>query len=85
MELLNVKVWTPKESLFLGKARSVSSKNSQGNFDILAGHANFISIVEGQPVIIVDEKGEKHEFAFSQAIIYNNKDNVSVYANPLGK
>ncbi len=82
-ELLNVKIMTPHKILFSGKAFSVSSKNSEGNFDILPEHANFITLIENQPIQIVKDNRESVSFNFTQAIIYNESNNVSVYAEPL--
>lgn len=79
---LQVKVMTPKETLFEGKALAVSSKNSGGKFDILAYHANFITIIENVPIEVLKEDRQKLTFKFSQAIIYNTKNQVTVYAEP---
>ncbi len=81
--LLDVKILTPKEVLFQGKAYSVSSKNSQGPFDVLPEHANFISIVTLEPVVVINENKQKLTFKFNQAIVYHDKNQVSVYGNPV--
>lgn len=81
-QLLNVKILTPKTVLFQGPAQSVSSKNSQGAFDILPEHANFITIIQNQPIII-RSKQEALTFNFSQAIVYNSNNSVSIFAEPL--
>ena len=44
--IFKLRVITPKQTLFEGDAVSISSVNSQGKFDILAQHANFITLVE---------------------------------------
>lgn len=81
--LLSVKVLTPRDVLFEGKANAVSSKNSSGVFDILPEHANFITIIEKQPIIVLTEKNEKITYNFSQAIIYNVQNKVYIFAEPL--
>lgn len=81
-DLLDIKIITPKDVLFEGKARAVSSKNSSGKFDILPEHANFITIIENEPIIVHFEKEDK-EFKFSQAIIYQKANKVLVFAEPL--
>jgi len=47
--VLQVKISTPTEVLWEGEAASVSSVNSQGTFDILPKHANFVTLVKGDP------------------------------------
>lgn len=80
MDLLTVKVISPQDTLFNGEAFALSSSNSSGNFDVLPQHADFITIVENQPITIQTEKKEKVTFQFPLAIIYTAKNNVTVYA-----
>jgi F0F1-type ATP synthase epsilon subunit len=79
---ITVKIASPEEILWQGEAFSVSSKNSQGNFDILPHHANFITIIENQPVVVRDDEQQKlFEKKFRRALIYNHENKVSVYAH----
>jgi len=73
-----VKISSPDKQIWEGEAKSVSSVNSKGAFDILPLHANFISIVEDKP-ITVQTKSEKKEFKFKNAIIYASKNIVQIY------
>lgn len=81
-ELLTVTIMTPKQTFFKGKVKAVSSKNSQGKFDILAYHANFITIIEGQPIQILTTDNKKLDFNFAQAIISNNQNTVFIFGEP---
>ncbi len=81
-QLLSVKVATPQTVLFEGKAAMVSSTNSQGTFDILPQHANFITIIENQPIVIIQEDGKRLSLGFSKAILATKDDKVSIYADP---
>lgn len=83
--VLNVKILTPKQTVFEGQALSVSSTNSVGKFDILPSHANFITLVENQSIEIQDMNRQMQTFQFSQAIIYNVSNKVSIFAEPLNK
>lgn len=82
-QILTVKVMTPKQMVFDGQALSVSSKNSQGNFDILPEHANFITIINAQPIKIQKTDKQILTLNFNQAIIYNTSNKVSIFAEPL--
>jgi F0F1-type ATP synthase epsilon subunit len=78
-----LKVITPKQTLFQGEAVSLSSVNSQGKFDILAQHANFITLIEDKPIDVELPDKKKLQFKFSRAIIYNYQNSVSIFAEPL--
>lgn len=80
--LLQVKVMTPREIVFDDKAYAVSSKNSEGSFDILPGHANFISIIENQPIKITKPDKSTQVFNFERAIIKSTLNEVRIYADP---
>jgi F0F1-type ATP synthase epsilon subunit len=80
--LFNLKIATPTEVLFKGQVFAVSSANSQGNFDILANHANFLTIIDNKSIkVILPDKNSK-SFTFHQAIIYAEKNNVIIFADP---
>ncbi len=51
-EVLHVIARSPFELYYEGEADAVSAVNRVGNFDILPGHADFFSMLEGGPVEI---------------------------------
>ena len=79
---LIVKILTPKETLFEGEAYAVSSTNSEGKFDILPEHANFITLIDKKPIEVLQMDKKKLTFNVSEAIIYCAGDKVTVYAEP---
>lgn len=81
---LHVRIISPQELMLDTEAFSVSSKNSEGAFDILAQHANFITIVENQPIVIRTKDKKTLTFKFGLAIIYafSNKVNIYTYIQP---
>ena len=77
---LNIQVAGPEKVLWEGAAFAVSSKNSQGKFDILPRHASFLTIVEDQPIKISNQQRKVlAEFRFKRALIYNRDNRVSIY------
>ena len=78
---VEVLIASPEEVIWEGKAKSVSSVNLEGPFDILAFHASFITIVENQPIKIRTAEGRFLTFKFKISVIYNRKNVVSVYTN----
>lgn len=79
---LSVRIITPKEVLFEGAAYAVSSTNSEGKFDILPEHANFITLIDKKPIEVTLMDQKKLTFNISEAIIYCFEDKVTVFAEP---
>lgn len=80
-ETLSLKIDSPDKVIWNGVARSISSINSQGPFDILAHHVGFITIVENQPIKIITEVNKPLVFKFKTAVIFVLNNVVSVYTN----
>jgi F0F1-type ATP synthase epsilon subunit len=78
---LHFRIVSPKKVLFEDDAASVSSKNSKGSFDILPGHANFLTIVENAPLQIKTLSQQVLNFDLSFAVIYSVKDQVNIYTD----
>lgn len=78
---LHVRIISPQQLLLDTEAESVSSKNLQGNFDILPQHANFITLTENSPIIIRPAAaGQKPlTYKFPLAIIMTVENKVSIY------
>lgn len=77
---LNVSVKGAEKVLWEGEADSVSSANSQGPFDILPLHSNFISVIENKPIVIRIAK-EKKEYSFPFSVIYAHTNKVQIFTN----
>ena len=76
---LQVRILSPKQLILDTQALSVSSKNSQGPFDILPFHANFITVIENEPIIIGKQSKENVSFRFPIAIIFVSSNRVNIY------
>lgn len=79
VELLEVRVYTPEGIAWEGKARSISSVNSQGPFDLLPEHAHFVSLIENQPIVVVTDSGEEKTFLYKTAVVRLYNDHVRIY------
>lgn len=79
--VLKVKITSPKEIIFQDDAFSVSSKNSKGVFDILPLHANFITIIENEPIVVRKANKEVQSFIFPVAIMYTRDNQVDIYTD----
>ncbi len=79
---LQVRIMSSKKDLFSGEAAAVSSVNSLGVFDVLPGHAKFVTVVENEPIVLrFTDKGER-EFKFALAIVRVKDNKVDVFVNP---
>ena len=76
---LHVRIISPKELLLDTEANSVSSKNPQGNFDILPQHANFITLVEDNPITVRVRDQKPLVFKYPLAIIVTRENKVDIY------
>lgn len=77
--ILHVRIISPQKIFLDTQADSVSSKNKQGPFDILPMHANFITVVENEPIVIRVKAQKPLTFKFPMAIILNTSNQVNIY------
>ncbi len=77
---ISVIVANTDKVLWSGIAVSVSSFNSDGPFDILAGHANFITLIDHKPITIISADKQPMIYNFKQAIIFVVNNIVKIYA-----
>lgn len=80
-QTLKTSVLSSAKVLWEGEARSVSSKNTQGEFDILPNHANFITLVNDYPVRLQASDGSEHSFSFTQSVIVVQANVVKIFGN----
>ena len=66
------------EFLFHGLVKSISSTNSEGAFDILPMHENFVTTLRDK-VVIVDDKDKTHEFNVGRAVLEASENLVKVF------
>ena len=76
---LHVRIISPQSVILDTIAKSVSAKNSQGNFDILALHANFITLVENNPILIKLDNKKTLTYTYPLSIIFASDNQVNIY------
>ena len=76
---LHVRIISPRKLILDTDAESVSSKNSQGSFDVLAQHANFITLIENSPIFVRLGGQKPLVFKFPLAIILVRENKVDIY------
>ena len=69
-----------KQLDFQGYIRSISAHNSEGVFDVLSLHENFVTILSGK-LVIVDEGGKGFELQVDWALLEASNNLVKVYVD----
>lgn len=79
-QYLSVKILSPTQRLYEGKALSVSANNKVGHFDVLVGHTNFFSILTPSGVEV--DTGDKHlTFPIAHGLIKVHDNVVTLYVD----
>lgn len=84
---IHVRILSPQQLILDTDAYSISSQNAVGPFDILPYHANFITVVENQPIFVRPARpagghtlGNKPlTFKFPVAVISVSENRVNIY------
>ncbi len=76
---MRVRISKATEVVWEGDAFSVSAKNEDGAFDILPMHANFITFLQKEPIVIRTKTGETKIFNFSVSVLYVHDSSVAIY------
>jgi F0F1-type ATP synthase epsilon subunit len=77
---LFVSINSPEQVIWEGEADAVTSENSQGPFDVLPGHVNFVTIIDKKSLLIHRLDGDR-EFPLEKAVIYVHGNLVTIYTN----
>lgn len=73
-----VKIYAPFKNYFDGVAKSITATNDTGEFDVLAQHHNFITILNAGEIIVRDDRGE-HSIKNDKAIMHVKANQVIVF------
>jgi F0F1-type ATP synthase epsilon subunit len=77
-KVFEVTIRSKEKLLYKGVARTLSSENEEGPFDVLYSHANFITLIFGYVVI---DKGLPTELSFQleKGVMHVTGDVIQVY------
>lgn len=76
--LFHLKIISKSGVLFDDDIKSLTSYNDHGRFDVLASHANFISIIY-KKIIIMEANGIKKEMEIERALLKNKQNSLEIY------
>jgi F-type H+-transporting ATPase subunit epsilon len=77
--VFHLKVSSREGVVYEGEVSSITSYNEKGKFDVLAEHANFISLITNGLEIIEANKKEVKNISLDNALIRVKDNNVEVY------
>ncbi len=77
-ENIKVDIRSRKEQFFDGNAKSVSSINDTGEFDVLPKHANFVTLIRGYVIVDRGLPTEK-KFEIDNGVLASKTGAVDVY------
>lgn len=77
-KLIKVKIIETQKTIFYGKARSITAQNETGPFDILPGHINFVTLINGA-LTIIQEDGTPFSIEITDGVLRNKMDYVKIY------
>lgn len=80
-DLFRVKVFSPFETFFDDQALSLTAANETGPFDILAGHANFLTLLIPCTITIRNAKGGQTKLPIQRGVLHVRADQATVFLN----
>ncbi|CAN5202654.1 hypothetical protein BH09PAT2_BH09PAT2_02120 [soil metagenome] len=79
-KLLEISIISPEEILFQGQASSLTCYNTEGEFDILPYHSNFISLIY-KSITVKDIHGHGQKFEIGYALLKCLSDSITILTN----
>ena len=79
--VLQVRISKATSIVWEGEAVSVSSKNSDGKFDILGMHSNFITLISNDPIVVRTPDGNEKKFQFNKSVLSVSNNKVKIFSN----
>jgi F0F1-type ATP synthase epsilon subunit len=75
---ISVSILAPDRVVFEGVCHSITSKNSDGLFDLLPDHARFLTLLNGEPIEI-EGVDEHTTFTFTHAVLFFQDNIAKIY------
>ena len=68
-----------KANLFRGLAYSVTASNNRGVFDILPGHANYVTLIDDLVTVDIGMSSEQ-KIKIEKGVLTTTRNKVEIYA-----
>ncbi len=77
--VLQIKIYSPFKIYFDGSAESLTAENDTGQFDVLLGHKNFLSLLNPCDIVIRQPGGAEEKISITRGIIHVHNDAIKVF------
>jgi len=77
---MKLQILSPDTTLFDGQVKEISCHNEKGQFDVLFGHANFMSMID-KKITVIQADGVKKEYPVEQALIEVHNNEIYIFVN----
>lgn len=78
-DTFGLKIYAPFKNYYEGDVLSVSAVNDTGPFDILAGHHNFITLLNACDLVVRGPQEQTQVIKISRGIMQVKAHNVTVF------
>lgn len=76
---LLIKIYTPFHTFFEGDAKSLTAVNESGEFDILPGHHNFITMLLSCDVRVITADNESEVIPILRGLLHVKQDKLIIF------
>lgn len=77
-QALSLKLYSPYKVYFNDIVDNISAVNKTGDFDILSGHHNFMTLLE-KCEITVRQQGRSQKFEVTRGVMHVKKNKITVF------
>lgn len=78
-DTFTVTIMTPEQVVWEGTVAALTSKNSEGSFDILPDHARFMTLIEKAPIDLIRADGSKEQLTYDTAVLFFHDNAAKIY------
>ena len=79
--LFHIKVFSPFETFFDAEGYSLTAANETGPFDVLAGHANFLTLLIPCVIKIRAQNGVETNLPIQRGVLHVRGERATVFLN----
>jgi F0F1-type ATP synthase epsilon subunit len=78
-DTIAVVIMSPETVVWKGNVTMLSSKNSEGDFDLLPDHARFVSLIENTAVLLTLEDKTEKSISLTKAVLFFQDNKAKIY------
>lgn len=71
----------PASKIWSGQVHSVHSKNEEGEFTIFPDHANFLTPIVNEKLVVTYADGEEKTYSFEHSVLFVKDGEAVLYVN----